>query len=96
MYYLLGVVSLGEEFCGSTDNGAVYTRVRDYIGWIEEKTKISFCKEPTKWFLFSRLNFMKSGNKHQHEVSRTQMSLEINTHPTREQILTSFTQLKCK
>lgn len=37
--YLLGVVSYGPEKCGTIGVPGVYTRVSEYIDWIESKMR---------------------------------------------------------
>lgn len=38
-WYIEGVVSFGNQRCGSEGWPGVYTRVSDYLGWINENVK---------------------------------------------------------
>lgn len=35
MYTQIGITSFGSKFCGSENTAGVYTRVSNYISWIE-------------------------------------------------------------
>ncbi|XP_064087574.1 proclotting enzyme-like [Macrobrachium nipponense] len=41
-YYLIGLVSFGHG-CGDLDSPGVYTKVTNYINWIESNTGVNFC-----------------------------------------------------
>lgn len=35
VFYIIGITSFG-KFCGATNIPAVYTRVSEYVSWIED------------------------------------------------------------